>query len=119
MIAYSSKGEFLPLTAPAAGFVKDTAILIGDTVVIPQATAAVGVVVTCFVGPGVVAGLPKTAGVAFAEGGQVRFIGATSDFGSAVLAGNYPVGKCANVGGVLAGAATVDVAFEGTGISGT
>lgn len=119
MINYSSEGKFLPFTAPAAGFVKDTAILIGATVVIPMETAAVGTVVTCFVGPGVVRGLPKTAGVAFAEGAQVRFIGATSDFGAAVLAGNYPVGKCVNVGGVLAGDATVDVAFEFTGISGT
>jgi len=112
-------GALRTFTAPAGGVVAGTAVLIGATVVIPRETAAVGVLFTGFVGPGVVTGLPKVAGLAIAEGAQVRFIGATSDFGTAVLAGNYPVGKCANVGGVLAGDATVDVAFEFTGIAGT
>jgi hypothetical protein len=111
-------GSYRTFTAPAAGVTAGTAVLIGGTVVIPRETATVGVLFTGFVGPGVVTGLPKTAGVAFAEGAQVRFIGATSDFGSAIAAGNYPVGKCANVGGVLAAAATVDVAFEFTGVAG-
>lgn len=99
-------------TAPAGGVVTGTPVLISGTVVIPRETVAAGALFTGFVGPGVVPGLPKAA-VGIDEGELVRFDSLAGNFTNVVAATNYIVGSCASVGGVLAGDATVDIAFDG------
>lgn len=109
-------GSYRTFTAPGGGVTAHTAVLINGTVVIPMETVAAGLPFTGFVGPGRVNGLPKVAGLGLNEGDVVRFISLAGTFGNAVLATNYPVGKCAAT--VLGAAATVDVYFEFTGIPG-
>lgn len=79
MNKFIQPGHVLDFTAPGGGVVKDTPLLIGAVVVVPQVTAAAGVKFA-----GAVEGvfdLPKTvSGTAWTEGKVLYFDSATGSF---------------------------------------
>lgn len=72
-------GDVLDLVAPAGGVVSGTPVKIGQMIVVPQATAAVGVV---FAGvrKGVFAGVAKATGAAWSEGDRLYWNDTNKNF---------------------------------------
>lgn len=99
----------MPFTAPVGGVVSGVALLIGAILVVPRVTAPAG---ATFAGTveGVVT-LPA-ANLAIAEGAAVYWDNAALNV-TTVAGGNTKIGFAAQ-GGSAAGAATVDVALNGT-----
>lgn len=89
MKTYRAPGEVMTFTAPAGGVVSGTGVKIGQLLVIPTVTAAVGELFTGLVG-GVIEHA-KLAAEAWAEGDQVNWDNTNKRF-TKVTTGNFKAG---------------------------
>lgn len=109
MKQYSHKGDVMEYTAPGGGVTKDVPVLISGLLVIPTVTVAATVKFNAVVA-GVVSGLAKTTGEAWAEGEKLYWVTGTSKF-STTAGGNQLVGTAAAAAG--SADTTGDVRLDG------